>query len=114
MEERICLEGYSRVGVWCAYDGQNLAVVIEDRRIHRIEAYPAYFLLVDIVALVCIHYIPVGIRICSRTKNHLFENLRRSRIEHFSARTIHGDVRPRVVSYVIHHCRHVLGDHVLV
>ena len=101
VEYRICLERKSGISIWCAQDCHDLALVIENRRVHGVEKSAAQTLLVDVIPLVVIHDVPVRLIIGPGTDNHVFENLRRRGVEHFAARTVQRYVRPGVVSDIV-------------
>ena len=101
VEYRICLERKSGISIWCAQDCHDLALVIENRRVHGVETLAAETLLVDVVSLVVIHDVPVRLVIGPGTDNHVFENLRCRGVEHFAARTVQSYVGPGVVSDIV-------------
>ena len=101
MEYRICLERKSGISIWCAQDCHDLALIIENGRVHGVETLAAETLLVDVVSLVVIHDVPVRLIIGPGTDNHVFENFRSRGVEHFAARTVQRYVRPGVVSDIV-------------
>ena len=107
MEDGICLERESGIRVRRTQDGQHIAVIVENRSVHRIETDAADILPMYIVTLVAVHDIAVRIRVRPGTENHLLEHLRSRSVEHLSSWSVKRYVRAGIITDIIDNSRHI-------